>query len=123
MKTIVLDTNFLLLPDQYGIDVFSELERLVPEGRLATLSNVISELEAISRSNSKDGSAAKVALMLLEKKNVEVIPAEGLVDDAIVEYAAKSGAIIATNDKGLKNRLKGRVGLISMKGKNHLDFI
>jgi len=44
---------------------------------------------------------------LIEEKGVKVIRAEGVVDDALLEYASGQGAVVGTNDRELKGRLQG----------------
>ncbi len=121
---VLLDTNFLLLPHQHGVDVFSEIERLVPEKHeVATLSTVVGELEELT-GPSKDGVAANVALQLLREKGVVVLPAEGGVDESIVEKAGGGGVLVGTNDRELKSQLRSKgVELLVLRGRNHLERI
>jgi len=124
MITVLLDTNALLLPHQHGVDVFSEIDRLITETHeTITLSTVAGELKALADSASEDGVAANVGLRLLEGKKVKMVPSSGPVDDAIVEYAASKNAVVCTNDRDLKRRLKARgVRTIAMRGKTHLEM-
>jgi rRNA-processing protein FCF1 len=121
---VLLDTNALLLPHQHGIDVFSEISRIMPEKyELITLSTVIDELKGLSRQQSADGAAAKVGLRLLEDKHVKIVPSTGGVDEALVEYAGANRAIVCTNDKELKRRLKAKgAQILSMRGKTHMEL-
>ena len=125
MTVVLLDTNMLLAPHQHGVDIFSEIERLVREKHeISTLSTVIAELKGLSASTkSEDGIAANVGLRLITEKAVGVIPSHGPVDDAIVEYAAQNKAIVCTNDRELKSRLREKeLIILSMRGKNHLEI-
>ena len=130
MKTrVFLDTNFLMVPYQEGIDIFQEIRRLVPVFyELVTLSTVKKELEAIKqKGKGKDRIAANVGLELLESKEVRIIESKGekRVDDELVEIAGinPESMIVCTNDLELKRQLrKLKVGLISMRSKNHLDY-
>ncbi|MBN2015000.1 MAG: nucleotide-binding protein [Candidatus Altiarchaeota archaeon] len=112
MTTIILDTNFLLLPYTEKVDVFGEIERLVvDECELCTLAGVLEELLGIRdnrESKGRDKIAAKIALQLIEKKKVKVIESRGRVDEQIIEYAKKNKeTMVCTNDKELKRRLIG----------------
>ncbi|MBD3387653.1 MAG: nucleotide-binding protein [Candidatus Altiarchaeales archaeon] len=121
---VVLDTNFLLLPHQMGVDIFSEITRVVSEEhRLMTLSPVLAELNNLI-GPSGDGVAAKVGMQLLLEKKVFVVGVpEANADEAIVNYASDNKAIVCTNDGGLKSRLKKkRVKVLCLKGKDHLGF-
>lgn len=118
---VLLDTNLLLVPHQFGVDVFSEVERLVPEEHeVVTLSNVIEELRNLVDS-SKDGVAAGVGLQLVQDKGVRIIPSTGVVDDCIIEYASGNDVVVGTNDRQLKGRLRSvGVQVLCMRGRDHL---
>lgn len=121
---VLLDTNALLLPHKHKVDIFSEVGRIIPEKiEIVTLSTVVEELKGIAKSASDDGAAAKVGLKLIEDKNVRIIPSSGPVDDAIVVVAKQQEAVVCTNDKDLKRRLKAKgVRIISPRGKTHLEL-
>jgi len=124
MITVLLDTNALLMPHQHGVDVFAEIDRIIDEiHEIITLSTVVEELKGLSCSSSDDGAAARVGLRLLKEKTLRLVPSSGDVDDAIVEYAEKNNAVVCTNDKALKRRLKVRgVRTISLRGQTHLEM-
>lgn len=106
---IILDTNFLLIPAQFKVDIFSEIKRIADfKYHLYVLDKTLDELKKIEKEQrGKHKAAAKLALALLKNKKVKVIKttSENYVDDLLVEYS-KKGAIIATQDLGLKRRLK-----------------
>ena len=125
MKTVVLlDSNLLFLPHRQKIDVFSEIQDIVPETHeIVTLSTVVSELERLKEMKSEDGVAARIGLELLRRNNVRVIEAEGQADESIIKFALenKRDVIVCTNDVRLKNQLnKKGIQLILMRSKNHL---
>ncbi|HNT60654.1 MAG TPA: hypothetical protein PKJ97_01610 [Candidatus Bilamarchaeaceae archaeon] len=125
MRQVVLDTNFLLLPLQFKINIFGQIEGLleIPHGMVVP-SGVVGELKAISHGKGKDGAAARFALGLIGKGKARVVPSTGNVDDWIVEYAVKEGAIVATNDMLLRNRLKkGGVKVIAMRSRARLAVV
>jgi rRNA-processing protein FCF1 len=99
---VLLDTNFLMVPHQFGVDIFEFLK----DYTLVVLSPCVKELETLSKKKSEDGIAAKIALQLIEKKKVEIVKAEENADNAIVEYAKKHNIAVATNDKELMKALK-----------------
>ena len=45
---VLLDTNFLTLPQQFKIDVLEEIKELVPNAELMTLAPVVEELSRLS---------------------------------------------------------------------------
>ena len=109
MKKIILDTNFLLIPAQFRVDIFEEIKRIADfPYQLCILDKTIDELKKIQKEQrGKHKAAVRLALQLVRRKPVKVIKTTSnkLVDDLLVEHS-KKGAIIATQDIGLKRRLK-----------------
>ena len=101
LKSIILDTNFLVYVLEFKIDLFAELDRVIPSGYKAKiLDRTINELEKLAVKNVY----AKIALGLLDK--FEVIKTSGdNVDDMLVEMQGNN-VIIGTQDRELKNRLE-----------------
>jgi len=123
--TILLDANFLMLPHTKKLDVFSEISAIFTgEHELATLSVIVDELGGLSNGPGEDAAAARIALKLVEAKNLRVIESVGLADDAILEYAIKhQKTIVATNDRQLKRRLKSSgVKTVSLHGEDKLTI-
>ena len=121
MANIILDTNFLLIPSQFRVDIFSEISRLIPNPEIFILDKTIDELNEIIKSKQKpiDRQAAKLALQLIKAKHIKIIKTEqGNVDKLL---AAKKDYIIATQDKNLKKKLKKRkIKTIILKQKKYL---
>lgn len=141
----LLDTNFLFVPLQFGVDVYEAIPRVMEgKSRMILLSGVEDELaDKIARGKgnlvSKHGKAAlklvngKVKDNIVEKMEFDQIPGVP-VDDYII-HAAKSiqdspgkyngvvanGIFIATNDKGLKKKaLKAGLRVIVLRQKSQL---
>ncbi len=132
MKTkIVLDTNFLLIPAQFKVDIFSEIRRICDFSyELVVVPETVAELEgiAVSRGSSgKDRKAAKLALELLKLKafRVKVLKNRKLfkrADEAILAIADKNSCV-ATQDAELRRRLREKaVRLIILRQKQYLKF-
>jgi len=124
MKKVLLDTNMLMIPGQFGIDIFEEIDKLINENyELVTLSSVISELRKISKKKSKDGRAAKVALELVKHKNIAVISSKNKnVDEEIIKIVDKN-TIVATNDIELERILKNKgIKTIYLRSKKFLEY-
>jgi len=124
MKKIILDTNFLTVPYQFNVDIFEEIERIIEEDyEIMTLDGVIKELKNMLKSKSKDAIAAKIALELINKKNVKVISTdEKKVDNAIIELADEN-TIVATNDKILRKKIKNKnIKVLYLRSKKHLEM-
>jgi len=122
MKKVLLDTNFLLLPVQFKLDIFTVIPELLNDRvEFYIVDKTLEELRMLSRNKGRDGMAAKVALKLLGKFGVKKLKSKGKkADDAIVD-AAKNGYIVATNDVELRRRLE-RIGIttIFLRGKKRL---
>ena len=109
IKKILLDTNFLLIPAQFKVDIFSEIDRIMLANyKLYVLDKSIDELKKIiadKKQKLKNKKAAKLALQLIKAKKVNVLKTkqDKPVDDMIADL---KGHIIATQDIALKRRLR-----------------
>lgn len=104
---VILDTNFIMIPEQVGLDIFDEIQKsLYKPVKLFVCSGTINELQKLTNTGKgSDKRAAKLALRLLDEKNIEIIDTKDkFVDDALVELSDR-GYIVATQDLGLKKRL------------------
>ncbi len=108
-KTVVLDTNFLLIPHQFKINVMAELDKLVDTAHeLVVGEPIVAEVRGLASGRGKAGIAARVALEAIRRNKIKVIPSpltDG--DEWIVEYCkAHPKTIVCTNDLELRRRLK-----------------
>lgn len=107
---VVLDTNMVMLMAS-GVPVLDHIEEeLEAKPRFVVIRPVYEELVKIA--NSTTGTTRKQALFALELINrfCDVIDYElrdnETVDNAIVRYALEKGAIVATNDRALRKKLR-----------------
>lgn len=125
-KPVVLDTNFLLLPFRYKINILKELDHLVEKHHKYVISSrTIDELQRLGKKIGKDGMAARLAIKMIDaaKAKFEVIPNDQEVDDWIVEYAAATRAIVCTNDSELRRRLRAsKIKIVTMKTKSKIGY-
>ena len=126
MKKIVLDTNFLLIPGQFKVDIFSELQRICHFNyELCIYEGSMDELKNITKAGSgRDKSAAKLALQLIKAKNIKIIKSdEKYIDLAILDNAGRD-SIIATQDIQLKKKLleKGS-SVVILRQKKYLRLV
>ena len=113
MKTIILDTNFLMYCTKYRIDLFSEIDRICSfKYNLSVLDRTIEELEKLKPRE------LKLIKKYLEKINV-TRSKENYVDKELVRLS-EEGCIIATQDKNLKKHLKD--GCIIIRKKRYLEL-
>ncbi len=124
---VILDTNFLMIPGELGIDVFSEIPLLlekphkicIMEGTEKELMSIVSTFK-----NKKEGFNAKLAYVMIKQKKIKTIKhKEQHVDDAILSYAEKNDCIVCTQDKELRSRLKQKkVKVIGLRQKKYLAW-
>ncbi len=107
MRTIILDTNFLIYCSRFNIDLFSEIARICNFSyKLAVLDRIVEELEKLKPKE----------LNLIKKylEKIEIIKSkENYVDKELI-FLSKD-CIIATQDKELKKQLKGACIIIRQK--------
>ncbi len=123
---IALDTNFLLVPYKYTIDIFEQMRYLI-EGKIIFVisKGILNELNSISKIKGKTGLSARFALKLIEKnkENILIIPSAGKVDEWLYLYAKENNAIVGTEDLRLKSRLRReKIRMIVIKSKSIVDF-
>ena len=125
---VIFDTNFLTVPAQFGVDVFSEAERVLERSvEFILLESVIDEIRVkLEKSGKTERRMFRVAMDLTERcKIVEIDQSmkDSLVDDQLLEYAASVGGVLATNDRELRNRAAERgVPVLMLRGKKHLEL-
>ena len=103
MKTIILDTDFLINIAKNNIHVFDELKRICNfQYEIKIIDKTLDEL--------KGKPKEKLIISLLESKNVKIIKTkkDKIVDELILGLKQKD-LIIATQDKDLKNRVKSPI--------------
>lgn len=127
-RTIILDSNFLLIPFQFKINIFEEIERLL-EGphEIIVTSGVLKELKRLSKGKKRGSFAARVALKIIEnnKEKIKLVKGnEKITDNEIIEIAARcEEPVVCTNDIILRRRLKKQgIRCIVLKGKTKIDF-
>ncbi|AFL94931.1 hypothetical protein containing PIN domain 15 [Thermococcus cleftensis] len=125
---VIPDTNFLLVPGQFGVDIISELNRVLDvRFKIAVPNVVLQELEVIGRkSRGKDLLAVRMAKKLAERFDTVEIGEFGRkpIDDQIYEFAVENErVIVCTNDKGLKRRLREKgVPVVYLRSKKILEL-
>ena len=119
---MLLDANFLMLPAQMGVDIFEELQALIPaKFELATSRMAVFELMRIAAKAGKHSPCAKIALRMVEKR-VSVLESTENVDDWLLKEGI-GGAVVCTNDKELIKRLREkRVKVVRVMGRSRLGF-
>lgn len=129
MKKILADTNFLLSQYEFGVDVPTELQRVVGEPFALLLPSVVSaELRMFAGKTGRKSAAARFVLQNMEKMKarfpIESVESTGQADAWIIKFARKNSVTVATNDISLRKRLLALgVPVIAVKGKSKLDYV
>lgn len=88
---ILLDTSFLMIPGNFGVDFVSQIREKYPEAEFYTITGVVRELQGLVKGTKpglkgKHKKAARLALEILKKRpDIQVILSEGKVDDILIE--------------------------------------
>ncbi len=125
---VIPDTNFLLVPGQFSVDIISELNRILDVRFKILIPNVVlQELDVIERkARGKDLMAIRMAKKLAERFDVVEIGrfGERPIDDQILNFATMNERIIVcTNDRSLKKRLRENgVPVVYLRSKKILEL-
>ena len=124
MKKILLDTNFILIPAIFRVDIFSEINRILFSNyELCVLDKTIEELNNMVKREGRLKQNAKLALSIIKARKIRVITthSQKYADQLILDTTNKSQYIVATLDMALKRKLKGkRIPIITMRQKKYL---
>ncbi len=108
MKKIIIDTNALMSMVEFKTDLFAALENACDfKYEVMVLEGTLHELQKIQQEQrGKFKRAAALVLAVLKAKRIPVIPeAENyFVDDVLVQQS-REGALVLTQDRGLKRKL------------------
>jgi len=112
---IVLDTNFLMIPGFFGVDIFDEIDRICDfQYEFKIIDKTFDELKDIQKNQKgRNVSAAKLAEKLIIEKKIEVIESDDghYVDDVLVNIGSEY--VVATNDAKLIERLRKQKKIVA----------
>ena len=94
---VLLDANALMMPAQFGVDIFGETELLIGAYEPVILEDVMYELEGISNGHGRAAAAARVALSLCEKCTIEASRHRDLPVDEVFKTGTVSLNPISMN--------------------------
>ena len=124
---VVIDTNFLLVPAQFAVDIFIEAERVLERNLdFVLLSSTLDELEQKlqSATNKTEIRHFKIAKELAKRCRIVETDEESMklpVDDQVLAYAQSVRGVLATNDKELRVRAKSNgVPVLILRGMKYL---
>ena len=122
---VVLDTNALMMPAQFGVDLFGGLTELLGAYNALVLPEVVAELRGLSFGNGKNQAAARFGLTVADRCELlpewdEDIP----VDDKVVKNAREFNAVVVTNDRALRKKLLDeRIPVVVLRSRCRLELI
>ncbi len=119
-RIVLLDTNALLMPFQFRVNLETELTRLMGSADIAIprpvrIELVRIELELLAERDRNAQAALRLAA------RYRVIEASGSADDALLDLGASHRAVVVTNDQPLLDRLRAAsIPRIFLRSRNHL---
>lgn len=133
MRQVIIDTNFWLLPFERKVDIFAQIDRLLDEPcKMVAPQAVVDELEGMVRGRGKRAVAARGALSLILSNAgksvglppwIEIDGQKGRADGVIITVALQRGALVATSDVELRDRLKRKgIRCIILRDGHKVDF-
>ena len=124
LTLVFLDTNAIFTVFEFSIDLEDELTRLLGSFIIKIPESVIHEIESISnKGKGKQKMLAKAAINFIKKYPVLSHSSFDNADDALLHLATNFEAVVVTNDKALRDRLKdNNVPRVFLRGKQHLVF-
>jgi hypothetical protein len=119
---VFLDTNAIFSIFEFSINLTQELTRLIGAHCIQIPKAVVNEIKTIQKKGKgKQKRLAKPALEFIQQYPVYSHKSYQNADDALVFEAAEVDAVVVTNDKPLRDRLKEKkVSRIFLRGKQQL---
>ena len=113
---ILVDSNVLMLCEQKKLRL--------PPGEYAIPEACVRELEKLSLGKGKKARAARIALEIIKRKNMEILPTSGEdCDPSLLEIARSGGFRVLTADKELIKKLRlNRIEILSVKDGKIIDW-
>jgi rRNA-processing protein FCF1 len=122
MKKVILDTNFLMIPAELGVDIFTEIDKIFHDKvQFYVLEKSLKELDTVAeKGRQKEKLQVKLTKALLKTQNIKILSCdlEGSVDDILVSLAKEYS--IATQDQELKRRIQHN--LLSLRKRQYVIF-
>jgi len=120
---VLCDTNFLLLPIRFGIDIFTETcEAINDVAEFFVSSKVIDEITMLMKS-AKPGFERELAFALKLAEECQLMKDDSVkeVDDSLIELALTHSMIIGTTDSELRQRAReAGVKVVYLRQKRYL---
>ncbi len=105
---LLCDTNFLIIPLRFGVDVFTETDNALNDiTSFYVSSRVIDEIKLLKETAKPSFEKELLfALKMAEQCVVVEDDSTGLVDESLIDLAEEHGFIIGTTDSELRQRAR-----------------
>lgn len=122
---VVLDTNALMMPAQFGVDLFEGLRELLGGYDALVPAEVVYELRGLAQGRGNNAAAARFGLTVAARCTVlPPLDEEVPVDDKVIRTAEMFNAVVVTNDKKLKDRLLSlRIPVVVLRSRSRLELM
>jgi uncharacterized protein len=121
---VLLDTNALMMPSQFRIDLMSELRSLFGGVTPVVTPGVVEELTLLSKGHGKNAAAARLGMHFLTFCRVSDPGRHERVDDEIAACAEGEGCPVVTNDRALREILISRgITVVSLRNRQKLEIL
>ena len=120
---LLVDTNFLLVPARFKVDIFTESQNAVNDlVEFYISSRVLDEIQVLKeRSKGVFVRELKLAEKLAENCQVIEDTSKTRVDQSLIDLALDEGMILGTADAELRQRArKAGVKVVYLRQKSHL---
>jgi len=125
---VILDSNFLLIPFEFKVDIFSELQNLLQRRvEFLLLKPIYEEMMRLrTEGNAKLRKRASSALELCRDK-CRITELQSLngetTDELLIRAAQNLRCLVATNDKDLRLRLREKgIPVVYLRQKSFLKI-
>ena len=120
---ILCDTNFLLIPLRFGVDIFSESDNALNDICSFYISRrVLNEIKLLRR-DAKPSLDKELlfALKMAEKCSIVEDNSETLVDDSLIQLAKEHNMTLGTTDAELRKKARAEgVKVVYLRQRRYL---
>lgn len=120
---ILVDTNFLLIPVRFKVDIFTDSSDAVNDlTEFYVSSRVLNEIRLL-KEKSKPSFVKELRLAEAYAGQCTLIedPSDGEVDDSLVNLASREGMVLGTIDSELRQKARNAgVKVIYLRQRNYL---
>jgi len=118
---ILCDTNFLLIPLRFGVDIFSESDNALNDICSFYVSRrVLNEIKLL-RKDAKPSLDKELLLKMAEKCSIVEDNSETLVDDSLIQLAKEHNMTLGTTDAELRKKARAEgVKVVYLRQRRYL---